>query len=319
MVVDVKRTEADLVVIENGIPTLVRGLQFSRNESPEDKLPILLEEMKRNLKFYGTRSKGQVAAPRLPVLVAGEFDGNKTLLDIISREVKCEVSTITTRMISPNGSEVRISDYMANIGLATHRLKQGIGINPTTAIDVNLLPEVYRVHGPSAANLAFAAAGVLLPALLGFVSFQTVSVMNEIKANQAQLESARLSLEQAISGRAENLAAITDIRNNIAASQKIQGSLTVIRTMMAENNGEIEEIISLIDKDLSTAGRLSTVSYTGSSSLELTGIVPDEADVLAYIEELSRKYPSSQIFISSMSRNDINNLVEYMLKIDKGR
>ena len=311
MIIDVKPSEADLTIVEAGIPTLLRSLPFARNKSTTEKLPILLEEIKRNLKFYGSKSKGKEIISGLPVFVTGEFDGNVNLIEAVSRELKYEASPLSTPMIYPAGFNAL--NYMANIGMLTDGAIKDGEIDSATFIDVNLLPQVYRTQLPFKLSAGFTTI-IILALLIGFIVFHITNIMADMRVKQVEVATVNNVLEEITLAREQQLTMISELNSNILDSQKLRDSLTKTITMLADERTDIESIMFLIEQGFITRGQLETFNYAGGS-LKLSGILPLEEDVLSYISELGAIYPPSQITILDMTRGD-DNLIHFNLNVN---
>ncbi len=147
IIVDVRSTEIDIVIIIEGVPQLIRTLHLPRKAtSLQEKLPKIREELKRTIKFYNSSHSEKPLEPGLPIYASGELGEEPQACQSLADELNYSVLPLASPLMFPE--DLAPTRYMVNIGLALKklRLEKRAGLS---LVNLNVLPEVYQPKPPS--------------------------------------------------------------------------------------------------------------------------------------------------------------------------
>ena len=171
VIADIRVSEADIVVVENGVPSIIRGIPFPPGGSVEAKLAILIEELQRIIKFYSSKKATRHSDSSLSVFITGGLSGNGELAGVLSERLGHDVVSLDSPLVSTDNFESE--NYMVNIGSVVRQINHVSGTD--SSVDVNLLPEIYRAKRTAPAKLAAITLGMIAAVLFVFMVLQTLN------------------------------------------------------------------------------------------------------------------------------------------------
>jgi type IV pilus assembly protein PilM len=297
IVVDAQEKEFDIVVMASGVPQPVRTVTFPEEKlSPEEKLNIVKDELKRTIQFYNSNNAdSQIQPGSIAVYVSGEAD-SPYLKEAIDGELGYRVLPLMSPLKNPKKYET--SGYLVNVGLALKELPKESG---ALLANLNTLPMPYQpkqINVRKAMILPATAAAVSLIFLLGMVIQEAAA---SIDTASSQLDTANTILEQRQAQKDELVESIAALEKQLAAAD---ASLGVFESVVNSIEGQGE----VIDGDLeatvdSLVGgiELTSISHSGKS-LSLSGRAPSEVEVLEYARNLDSSGRFSQVTVSSIRK-----------------
>ena len=304
IIVDVRSTEVDIVVMVEGVPQLTRSLPLpGEAQSVQQKLPTIREELERTIKFYNFSHPEKPADPSVPIYVSGELAGAPKACQSLADKLKYSVLPLSSPLKCPESLE--LSQFMVNIGLALKELSPGGGAG-LSVVNLNALPEVYQPKPPSLTKIlaipgVMVAIGLLVPLVMLVqnttadtaslqVQLDTTSQLLQQKLTQQQsLKKEIAELEQKVAGLEATNNAFTTVLNNFGRQQEIV-------------NGDLG--VSTSKGVLPSTVNLSSISHA-SVTLTITGTAPSETEVLAYADALRGSDRFSQVIVSRIQKTEV--------------
>ncbi|GAI33066.1 unnamed protein product, partial [marine sediment metagenome] len=203
IIVDAQSTELDIVIMVDGIPQPVRSLSLP-NKAPtlSEKLPAIIEELKRTIKFYNSIHSEKPLDSSIPIFVSGELAQEPEVCQSLASELKYPVSPLVPPLECPEG--LAPSQYMVNIGLALKELSPPKAKANFSLVNLNALPEAYRPK-PISLTKTLIVPGIIVIAI-GLL-FPLVTLVQDATADTASLRGELDTINQLIEQRLTQLRA----------------------------------------------------------------------------------------------------------------
>lgn len=311
VILDVRSTELDLVIMVDGVPELIRSLPLPREQSAGEKLAIVREELERTIKFYDTAAPRGLMNEGLSVYAAGELLNSPELLASLQEGLGHEIRTPAPGLRHPAG--LSLAGYLVNIGLILKELEIAGEVRPSR-ININALPDNYRRH-VSMARVAGIPAAVLVAAGALFLGWQVYNSAASLDALRNDLDIAsRIVLQRQALQKTQ-----TDA---IAALEKQIAEASLTYTTFADAAGRLAGEREIVRGDLPmiTAAMPPGVAMTGLrhslTTVSLSGKAPDEQTVLGFADALMASGRYSEVVLGSIVTNDTNS-VNFVLTLKK--
>jgi len=303
MVADVRSVEVDIVIMVEGVPQLIRSLPLPGEAgSPEDRLPIIREELERTIKFYNSSNPENPLESGLPIFVSGELVEAPEALQSLADKLKHTILPLPSPLKPTKGFDS--SQYMVNIGLALKELslkKQASAV----LVDLNILPEVYR---PKALTLSRVFIPFGTTAAIGTIFFlgmlaqsavaDTANLQNQVDFTNRLLE-IRLEKWQAQSD------AVAELEKQAEELEETSEVLTaVLRNFGSQRgivNGDLKSVIA--DSNLPGSVDLGSINHDGTV-LNVNGMSPNETEVLEYANALNNTGRFAQVTVTSIEKTE---------------
>ncbi len=291
VVFDVRPGEMDIVVMIDNIPELSRSVPLPLDNSSEESLPIILDELLRTLAFYQSANTEDT----LPVFCFGELDYRTR--ESLSTALNHSVASSYPPLYYP--PEFLPGTYSVNLGLTLGKVKLSDAAY-SRKVKVNLLPEIFKAKKLSPGVQVAAGATLALGILAAvFIQFQVASTTTESLRNQvaaadtmlAQRQAERLVLQRQADALAEEAAQAAREWDTYSGS---------LNTLAAEQ-ASINDNLKLVLKSLPSGVSLSGIQE--ASDLVVQGNASTEAEVLAYTRNLENSERFSEIILSMSSES----------------
>ncbi len=294
VIMDVGSKELDITVMVDGIPELVRSLPLGEG-TVRSQLPLIQDELERTLKFFNSMN-WEDPLNKVVVFVSGQVADEPELYETLSERLGVAVVPPSPLLLYRG---LPRQAFMVNIGLAMKKFSAGKA-GPVARVNLNVLPEVYRPHYPSAGKVLPAAGAALAIAAVVWVAIlsQTAAARTEEmradlvahNAALAQRQAEQRILKDSIAALEKQFAAETQTNDTFAAS------VSSIRTEQQAVNSDIALVSGAAD------GVSLTVVRHLAGVFSVSGTASSEGMVFAYADRLmaSGKYP--EIVITNLSK-----------------
>lgn len=121
IVVGMEDSGLSLVIVSDGMPAIVRTVPMaSQLGSPESRLDLLLDELRRTTKFYNESHKQNPLSPDTPLVVSGSSFNDRDLRERLAASVDYPVQDPHPPLELPE--ELPVPEFSANLGLALKQL-----------------------------------------------------------------------------------------------------------------------------------------------------------------------------------------------------
>ena len=304
IIIDVRSTEIDIVVMVEGVPQPIRTVPLpSEALSLQEKLPTIRDELERTIKFYNSSNPEKPLEPDLPIFVSGELTDEPELCQFLSDELGYSVSPQLSPLECPESFAA--GQYMVNIGLAFKELSPWKKISPSV-VNLNVLPEVYRrkagslIKAVTTSGIIIIAIGLLVPLVM-----MTRSAAGDTASLQTQLEGAQLLLNLKHTQQQSQKKHITELEEKIVEVEATSNTFTGVFNNFGRQreivNGDLQLVIS--DATLPSTVELKNINHA-SAELTVGGMSPSETEVLTYADTLRDSGMFSQVIVSNIEETE---------------
>ncbi|MDO8715215.1 MAG: PilN domain-containing protein [Dehalococcoidales bacterium] len=301
IIVDVQKSEFDVVIMSEGIPQPVRTISFANAELTwSEKMPIIMNDIVKTITFFNTNNPPEkTLAADVPIFVSGELTDEPELCQTLSQETGHTV----TPLLSPlEYSDERIpGQYMANISLASRGIVSG-GKSYPSPININALPSKYKPKGISLVNviglplIAILASGIIVLLIL----IQNVSA--NITSTQTNLAAAEQLLKQRTSQRIVLTNNITRLEKQLSDNKVKLSQFTAAGASLDQQTTGLNRDLTITLTALPKSIILKSIAHA-DNLLTVAGQAPNEKEILTYVRNLSGSGIFADITVTSIIRN----------------
>lgn len=291
VIVDVQKTEFDIVIMVDGVPQPIRTMPFANEAlSWQEKLSLIKSELDRTITFYNSNNPEKPLTSAVPLFVSGELADEPELCQSLSDELGYPVLPLSSPLEFPGGFAP--SRYMVNIGLALQTRAPVKEAGPTPVVNLNLLPASYQTKRISLTNIVALPGTVIAIGLI-------VSLVMLIQSASADIALLRDQLNTN-AGVMENIAKLQQKISEVEAARN--DFATALGNLEKQSNG-INRDLELTLKSLPNTMNLNSVSHA-NNILTIRGKAPSENEVLSYLRKLDTGGRFGEITITNMSRSN---------------
>ena len=310
IIVDVQKTEFDIVIMVDGVPQPVRTISFLDEAlSWQEKSTMISDELDRTIAFYNSNNQEKPLDPSLPVFTSGELADKPELCQALSDRLGHPVSSLPPPMGYPGGFDP--SRYTANIGLALQKLSSA-GESGSAVAGLNALPIPYRPKPISLTNiLAPTGAGIAVGLVALLVMFNQATSA-DIASTRGKLNTTNQLLQQKLSQRQELMGKITELQNEITQLEVSRDSFTAAVSSIEKQKLGIIAVIEVGVESLSTDVTLSSINYA-DGIVTISGQAPNGGMVITYFGKLDRSGKFSEVEIQNMATVVEGKVVDFTL------
>jgi type IV pilus assembly protein PilM len=299
VIMDVRPSEADIVIMVKGVPELIRSLPLpADNASPEDRLAIVRDELQRTIKFYNSSKVDSPLAEDAPIYVTGEASSYLETHPSFLEDTGHQVLPLKSPLPSLDG--FNDTHYMVNIGLALKSIRLSKR-QEVLVTNLNIIPAVYLPKPKSLAKM-FIIPVLLLGIGLSYMMLKQVQdTAAENALIESQLNAASKTLEKRQAERRKLREEISKLEKEVSLLEKTKKKVSA-----AEKAFPVRH--EVINGNLAVAmeSRPEQVSNTLISCsldlLKLEGTSPTEAEILLYADTLQRSNRFSDLIIDVVER-----------------
>ena len=299
IIINVRQTGFDIVVMVDGIPELLRSLPFPASAaSVPDKISEVKEELERTVAFHNSSHKENPITNYTAAFVSGELG------EMLAGTIEYRVKPLP-QLLSYTDS-LNTSEYATNIGLALKLMRADIN---QTQVNINVTPEAYLPKPFPIIQIVSWAFILVAIAVILLLAISTLQAVRQTQLLQAKVNSAQtqIQLRQGTEETIKQLQAKVDEAEN--TRDYFKPSLDSAEAQRAKVNGDLSKATSL----LPGIAELNSISYSHSltkgvaiHSLTITGIAPDETTIVNYVRYLRNSGQFSEVLISDMSELQFN-------------
>ena len=296
IIADVRSSEADIVIMVEGVPELIRSLPLPSEAAPiSEKLSIVREELERTIKFHNSNNPEKLLDADVPIYVSGELGEEPKLDQSFLDELGHPVLSLSSPLKCPGG--LAITQYMVNIGLVLKDQAQSKGAD-LSVVNLNVQPEVYQPKPrPLAKILAplciIVAIGILVP-----LAIQVVNAATDTASIRDQLDTTNQLLALKHNEQVSLTREIAELNDKIAELKTTSDSLTTTLDNFGTQQVVINNDLDVITGSLPSTIELMSIGYAGNI-VNVSGWTPSENEVLLYVKSLSNSARFSNTMIAS--------------------
>jgi len=299
IIVDVRSTEFDIVIMVDGIPQATRSLSLpSEAVSWPEKLPIIKEDLDRTIKFYNSSNPEKPLDPSTPIFVSGELTQEPELCQSLSDELGYPVLPLPSPLDCPENFAP--NQYMVNIGLALKELSPGKWVNPS-AVNLNLLPEAYQPKPISLTKVLIVPGIVVAMALLVYMVTLTQGAAAGTAALRTQLNTINQILIEKQTQEQAQMEEITELEKQIAEIEASRDTFDAAINNFSQQRDEVNGDLALAIHVLPGSVTLSSITQE-YDVLTISGVAPSEDVVLSYATKLRASDRFSQVVVSIIEK-----------------
>ncbi len=299
IIVDVRSTEADIIVMVDRVPQLIRTLSFpSEAQTKQEKLLTVKEEIDRTLKFYNSSHSENPLESNLPIYVSGELAQMSQEHQSLSDELGHPVLPLSSPLKC--SKQLDSGHYMVNTGLVLKELSPAKRAT-SSVVNLNTLPEAQQPEASSPAKILTAAGIVVATGLLVLTAIFVRSTAADTASLQTQLDSTGQLLKQKQTQQQSQKEAIAELEQKVADIEA-----TYITFADALDDFDQQQEIGNNNLDTVTSALPSTVNLSdiinASDELTISGTSPSEADILEYATTLRGSGRFSQVIVTNIEQ-----------------
>jgi len=301
IIVDVRSTEVDIVIMVEGVLQFIRTLSLP-SDAPllQEKLPKIAEELKRTIKFYNSSHPQEPLEPSIPIFASGGLGDEPQACQTLADELNYSVLPLSSPLMCRE--DLAPSQYMVNIGLALKELPLGRKTS-FSLVNVNALPEVYRYKlPPLTAVLIRLGIGVAI-FLLVSLSILIRNAADETEALQTQVDATNQLMQQGMEKRQEQKKEIAELEQKVTELEVTSDALTTMLHDFNRHHDGVNVDLKLTTLTVPSGIDLSSINHA-SDRVTVRGESPSETEVLAYVSGLRESGRFSQILISLLQKTD---------------
>jgi len=304
IIVDLEPDCFDIVVVANGIPTIMHSIT-SRGEgaSLEDNIQRLTDELSKTVKYYNSSHPEYPLSSTTPLLLTGELSSDAAASDLIQTGIEYPIEPLVPPLEFP--ADLPLALYASNLGLALKKMPLKTAskgeATPYRDVSLNILSAKYRAKAQPLrrrkilAALAFTIAiGLLFPLyqVKSQAGAMTMRLQSRLGTVSHELQAARLAIDET----KQIEATIDEIVANANTLQEEHQYLLSRGRGFASN-------LKLVTNAL-PPGALFTHIETGTRRITVEGEADSAFTVISYVMALEKNGGFSEIRIAEIAANE---------------
>lgn len=286
VVFDARPGEMDIVVMIKNIPELSRSVPLPLDNSIEENLPIIMDELLRTITFYQSEN----TTDTLPVFNVGEMDSRTC--ESLSVALNHSITSSYPPLYYP--AEFFPAAYSVNLGLALGKVKLSDAAY-SRKIKVNLLPDIFKERVLRSEVRVAAGAALALGILAAvFIQFQSAWATTESLRTQvadADKVLAQRQAEQMVLQREADVLA-SQTTQTFRVWETFSASISVLEAEQALINDNLKLVLDSLPSGVSLFG------IQEASDLIVQGRASTEEQILDYTRNLENSDRFSEIILS---------------------
>ncbi len=201
IVVSVRSNQADIIVVEDRLPQLIRVLSLpSEAASMAEKLSGVAEELTRTVIFYNSSHAEKPITQAVPLFVCGELADDPAIWPQLAGRLNFTVALLPTPL--EHGEDFPANDFMVNMGLALKEFAADRAGANFSVVNLNILPEVYH---PKRIPLSYVLIPVLAVIGIGVIAYMASFVVRS-RADTNRLQDELAKSEPPIAQQTQRIA-----------------------------------------------------------------------------------------------------------------
>ncbi len=299
VIVDVQKSEFDLVIMTDGVPQPIRSIPFlDAALSWEEKLTVIGTELDRTIQFYNSNNPEKPLADSISIFASGELANNPELCQALSNQLGRPVLAMPPPLECPEGFAA--SRYMVNLSLALQMLSPGRQAG-LSLVNLNALPALYRPKPTLLTNAFALPAAAIAAALVAFLVVLMQITVADIASTDAQLKATEQQIQQRQLQRNVLTKNIAELEKKITETKASGDNLvTALTTLENQKDGFYLALKKVVIESLSSNVSLSSITY-GENTLTISGQASDGRVVVSYFRRLDISGRLGEVAIQNMS------------------
>jgi type IV pilus assembly protein PilM len=314
VIVNVRANYADIIVIEDRIPQLIRVLSLpAEATSLDEKLPAVTEELSRTVIFYNSSHAEKPLNDKVPLFVCGELASEKDSWQRLVGRLNFPVAVLAAPF--EHGDDLPADDFLVNMGLALKEMEAERAGGNSSLINFNVLPQTYQPKRVPVSTVLLPVVAVVGAGVLAYMaSFvyrgrsETASLRDQAKQSEAPIatQTQRVaSLKSQVSAATPLVAPLdtqaTQIHATAAIFKSTASGLQANRTKV--DNDLSAKVVGLLPESRDQLS-LTAVAHDGST-ITITGTAASEVYVLDYTKKL--RASGAGIVIATIQANTLDD------------
>lgn len=313
IIVDVQKSEFDIIILKNGIPQPVRTLPFpEETQSPTDKLYIIRNEIQRTVQFFNSNNPENPIQAGTVMLVSGELVAEPELSASLARETGFQVEPLQSPLKYPE--DIDPSLYMANVGLALKEISREAG---PVVLNINLLPTPYQPKQISLRGFIYVPAVAAAIAILFLLITNMQETAADVSSLHGKLDATNTVLEQRQARKKEMVERIAEIEQQLAGMNTQSDEYAVALNSIYEKSNLINGDITAAVDNIVDGLEVYRIDRS-SGHMGITGRVASEAEILEYVRKLDATGRFAEITIDSLSKVTLSDNVSEAMDFSLG-
>ena len=305
VVLNVQPAGFDIIIINDGLPELIRSLPFPgaiMNEG--DKAAMVKDEVERTVNFYNSGHTSSPLNNLTPCILSGYY--LETLSMILGYAVRPAPMLVTY----PQGQDENI--FTANTGLAQRTVNR-----LTRRVDINVTPQAAaagkQAGGSSGFNiLPVVALFVCAAAALGMWAVNSTAEAETIRLQLQLNERTKLFSDTQKLYREGNEKDAKELAAYKLVADTLSGPIKAVAEGRALVNRRIGEVIAPLP-----ASMFLTSITLSSDKIVIAGSAPSEDILLNYARDLRSKGIFSMVMVTSVDKSSFIE-IKFTLTISTG-
>ena len=269
-----------------------------------------LDELTKTIGFYNGNHPEEPLPTNTPLILTGELSGDPVASQLIQAETGYPVERILPPIVLP--PDFPLDLYTTNIGLALKKIKlkstAKTGVAGYHDIDINLMPEEYRVESNRAAfqrlfvpAMLVIAAGLLFPAyqVRDIARAETVRLDAQTIIVSDELYRVRVGVDEAT--------AIEEVITQLSADLEVLQQ----QHQLLAHTGDAADNLEMVTEAIVRIGHLTSIDIKDNEVIA-RGQANSITAVIAYVTALEQLDYYSEVRISDVYVDDITDPLENM-------
>ncbi|MBI2854708.1 MAG: pilus assembly protein PilM [Chloroflexi bacterium] len=294
--VDVRSSDADIVITVDGVPEVIRSLPLPRGKTSEEKTSFVKREFDRTVAFYEATTRDAPLKGGLPVFVSGELANEAAIHQSLPGNPVYPAAMEFPPLIYPRN--LVPGHYTVNIGLLLKKLKLSRQA-ALPAVDINALPEAYRYRPIHLSRTIAIAAGATAVGILTFIGFYVYDAYARHVGASSEVAQASQILSKKLTQQQSQNKEITELKKALSESNSAYSKLATAADFFATRQrivgGNLPTAVKLAPKYVT----LTRIKYAEPETI-ITGKATDEAQVLSYARELKQSRQPSEVIVANI-------------------
>jgi len=272
IVLNIQHLSFDIVIINDGIPMLLRSVAFpSSSISSTEKTVMLKEELDRTVAFYNSAYSESAINPDISVFVSGET------MDSLEHTLGYTLKPVPSWMDHPD--DISTDGLSVNIGLALRQLND---ISTPLRITIDSTPAVYLPRSRPFAEVLpwlILLTGICILIPMFIMMQQSLSATAELQKQLLQSETEVKKL-QIINNWSKQTQSRIDAYKEYETFMK--DTVNTVKAMRERTNLDLAQITSNLPGTID----LSLINYGKDYTASISGFSPDKNTALDYTKAL---------------------------------
>lgn len=311
VILDIQQSSADLIVVANGVPELVRSLVMQVGLSQSERAVALAREVSQSVDYFKANEAENAWDPETPLVVTGALADDSALMEklkelsvLLLKPFTCPFNAPET---FPHGS------FASAIGVAMKKGHSSVRKNSATPIDFSVLPRQYQPT-PFPVRRVAAGAGIMAAALMVLPAYQA-SASNDSRLSQGRAE--LVKAQRQVTFARANLSKQSQMQKKIEDALSLSSGIDKEKNTIFASQLHVSDDMWAALINLPPQVSLRKLAVNGNS-VSFEGEAAYDQVVIEYVKSLEANGRFPKISITSMARASGNaNATAFVLSVDR--